>query len=326
MRLVASGSFAAAVAEGREARRPLLRRWGHLVGVGDVRLDNRAEVTRWSRQLSRDACDLEVVLAAVAACGPECLTQLAGDFALVLWDASTHRLVAVRDALGVRSLFYRSSPNLLVLSSSLSALSADERYDAEYIADFLVSGASTPQRTIWAGTSALPAGTILIQRGTVRSFRRYWCAADFLPEQRVDEPTAIERFRELFTDAVRCRIGDQGTWAQLSGGLDSSSIVATVQSLREDGRVAHGLAGTVTVVDALGEGDETAFSDLVVQRFQLRNEQIANHWLWQEDGRPPLTEEPRLWYPFFARDRRLYRTVADAGGSVLLSGLGADHY
>jgi asparagine synthase (glutamine-hydrolysing) len=64
-----------------------------------------------------------------------------------------------------------------------------------------------------------------------------------------------------------------------------------------------------------------------VRRYQLRNEQVRDYWAWQEDGEaPPATDQPTATYPFFARDRKVWSTVHNAGGRVLLSGLGADHY
>jgi asparagine synthetase B (glutamine-hydrolysing) len=127
---------------------------------------------------------------------------------------------------------------------------------------------------------------------------------------------------------VRVRAAGAGeVWSQLSGGLDSSSVVATAQALHREGLLRAGLAGTVTVVDSLGDGDERAFSDTLLARYNVRNELVRDYWAWQDDGLgAPATDEPRPTYPFFARDRRLTAIVRGAGGRVLLSGLGSDHF
>jgi asparagine synthase (glutamine-hydrolysing) len=90
---------------------------------------------------------------------------------------------------------------------------------------------------------------------------------------------------------------------------------------------APSLAGTVSVVDSLGDGDETRFSDAVIERWGVRNELVRDPWPWQDDGEPPAaTDEPRPMFPFWARDRRMCGIVRAAGGRVMLSGQGSDHY
>ncbi|MBX6365395.1 MAG: hypothetical protein IRZ00_16115, partial [Gemmatimonadetes bacterium] len=322
------GAFTAAARTQPYALRPLAARWRGLVGVGDVRLDNGREVRRWcAAPPPEGAPDLQLVLAAIDTRGPECIPELLGDFAFVVWDPRAQRLVAARDALGVKPLFYGDRADVLILSSRLRVFEDDERIDRDFVADFLVQGASDGERTIWAGARALPAGSLLVQRGTVRELRRYWTPDAFAPTAVADAAEQRERFRALFREAVARRVDGAGNpWAQLSGGLDSSSVVATAESLWREGAVGQRLAATVTVVDDIGQGDERAFSDLVARTFGLPNEQLSDWWAWRDDGAgAPRTDEPRPILPFFERDQRLVRLVRSAGGSVLLSGLGSDH-
>lgn len=322
------GAFTAATRTEPDALRPLGARWRGLVGVGDVRLDNRREVRRWcAAPPPEDAPDLQLVLAAIDTRGTECIPDLLGDFAFVVWDPRAQRLVAARDALGVKPLFYGERGDVLILSSRLGVFEDDERIDRDFVADFLVKGACDGERTIWAGARALPAGALLVQRGTVRELRRYWSPDAFTPAGAGDPAEQRDAFRALFREAVARRVeGAASPWAQLSGGLDSSSVVATAESMWREGLVDQRLAATVTVVDDIGRGDERTFSDTVARTFGLRNEQLSDWWAWRDDGSgPPQTDEPRPILPFFERDQRLVRMIRDAGGSVLLSGLGADH-
>jgi asparagine synthase (glutamine-hydrolysing) len=97
--------------------------------------------------------------------------------------------------------------------------------------------------------------------------------------------------------------------------------------LELQGKVPNGIVGTITMVDTLGEGDEREFSSAVASAYEVRNEQVVDYWLWQDDGmEPPLTEAPTLNYPFWARDRRCCEIVRTAGGRVLLTGQGSDQY
>ncbi len=321
------GPFAAWASTEPAALRPLLARRGALVGAGDVRLDNRAEVASWSGERREGASDLEVVLAALAARGPGWLDGVLGDFALAVWDARSGTLTAARDPFGVKGLWTAREDGVLLLSSRLDTLAREGEYDEEWVADFLVGGSAHPGHTMYAGVEAVSPGEVLTWRGGNLSRRRFWSAADFAPAEAVDEGAATECFRALFEEAVHVRTeGGVPVWAQLSGGLDSSSVVCVAQTLAEAGR-GPGIAGTVTVAETLGAGDERRYSDVVVRRWGLRNEQVVDAWAWQDDGMPPeRTDEPGSHYPFWARDRALAATVRGAGGRVLLSGQGSDHY
>jgi asparagine synthase (glutamine-hydrolysing) len=321
---VLAGPFAAVAAESR-ALRPLLARFGDLTAAGDVRLDNRSELVSMCRHaVPGSISDLELVLRVIDAYGEQAIGRLLGDFAFVAWDARAQRLMAARDALGVKPLYYRSLHGTLLFAARMDLIATSGEYDLDHIADTLAGLASPEDRTIWAGVRPIPAGGCLLQRGTVAEGRRFWTSDAFTPDTDADPRERVEEFRTLFRDAVQARLGaPMTTWAQLSGGVDSSSIVAMAQDLYGGDR----LAGTVTAVDSLGGGDERRYSDAIVRRYDLRNEQVHDYWAWQEDGEaPPATDGPRPLFPFFARDRRMFDVVRKAGGRVVLSGMGSDHY
>lgn len=320
------GAFTAVVATREHSLRPLLAQHQAVMGAGDVRLDNRREIAALSG-IGPDASDLEVVLAALDKLGPALVPRLLGDFAFVACDARAQRIVAARDAFGVKPLYYRRTREHLLLASRLDPLSGDERLDADYVADFLIGLPGPSPRTIWQGALQLEPGAVLLQRGSVTAQNRYWDPHKFEPAAAVDEHAAVEHFRELFADAVRNRVAAEETWSQLSGGLDSSAVTSTAQWLHQSGG-SGGLRGTVTIVDSLGNGDERRYSDLVLARYRLPNEAIADYWPWRSDdgGAPAATDEPSPLFPFFARDNRMADIVTHGGGKVLLSGLGSDHY
>lgn len=324
--VVMAGPFAAAIPADPRRHRTQVARWRHLVAVGDVRLDNRTDLARIA-DLPDAGSDLELVLRAVDTCGERIVNELLGDFAFVFWDPRAQKLLAARDAFGVKALYYRRTPELLLFADRVDALATAGSYDLDYIGSFLTGLIDAGERTVWSDVRCAPAGGMLVQRGTVLAARRYWSAESFTPDTAAnrDERYNIDVFLALMREGVRSRIGPTGaTWAQLSGGLDSSTVVAIAQSVAGPGQ---GLAGTITLVDGLGNGDERRYSESVIRRYDLRNEQIRDYWAWQDDGlAPPVTENPRPLYPFYARDRRTVELVTKAGGRVLLSGLGSDHY
>ncbi|HEY0306142.1 MAG TPA: asparagine synthase-related protein [Longimicrobiales bacterium] len=318
-----SGPFFALTPNQRHALRPQIARGRGYVGAGDVRLDNRAELLASCRIDGEGKSDLEVLCEAIDRKGADIIPRVLGDFCLVYWDARAQKIMAARDAFGVKPLFYRREGDYLLIGSRMSALVGDETLDHDYIADLLVGLPSASPRTVWKGTLALEPGALLVQRGSVTAQSRYWDAATFEPASRCSEADAIAEFRRLFFEAVDCRTRtDDPVWAQLSGGLDSSAVVAAAE------RSAGKLAGTVTVVDSLGDGDETTYSAAVLAKFSLRNETVRDYWPWRNDhgGVPPRTDEPTPLFPFYARDQRLVDIVRHNGARVLLSGLGSDHY
>jgi asparagine synthase (glutamine-hydrolysing) len=323
-RSVVMGPFAAIAAE-RDGGRSLISHTKTLTAVGDVRLDNRQEIARLAeRMFSSDASDLDIVLAAIDAVGESCVSRLIGDYAFVLWDARAQKLLAVRDAFGVKPLYHRSAPGMELFSSRIAPLHPSSNFDSEFIADFILGINVGTTRTIWSDVDTVPAGSFLRYRGTTRSDVQFWSALEHARGTSSGARDDAEHFKLLLSESIELRAGSQdGVWAQLSGGLDSSSIVSLAEGLRGQG---VSLDGTITVVDSLGEGDERSFSDLVVNKHGLRNEQVTDYWAWRDMNNAAVTDEPFQMYPFFARDARMREVVREAGGKILLSGMGSDHY
>jgi hypothetical protein len=308
--------FAAAARTAPDALRPLLASRGPLLAVGDVRLDNRAEVASWGGAPAGAASDLDLVLAAYAARGAGCLDGLLGDFAFAVRDAVRGTLMALRDPFGVRGLFLVQQGGTLVLSSRLEALACEGELDEEWVADFLVGGAVHPGRTVWAGVRALPPGEALAWSGGRLRTRCFWRAAELAPAEPADGREAAERFRELLEEAVRVRLEDGApAWAELGGGPASAAVARAAQSLAAGGR-APALAGAVAAPGAAAE---------MARRCGLRPEPPAAGWAWRDDGAPATAgDEPRRRSPFWARERELVARVRAAGGRVLLSGRGPE--
>lgn len=328
-RALEGSCFVAVATEDPLALRPLLADRGHLLAAGDVRLDNRDEVLRRVGCVGEDASDLEVVLAAYAAEGVRCIPSLLGDFGFAIWDERRGQVVAARDACGVKRLFRRTLTGGFILGSRAYAMSPDDAYDEVWIAEFLTGGYTSEGRTPFDGCRHVPGGTLLVLGRGVAREERYWSAGEHVasPLARCDERESVETFRATFAEAVRRGMyGESTTWAHLSGGLDSSSVVSMAGALHETGEVAA-LGGTITFVNRLGTGDETRYSDQVAARYGLRNEKLVDYWLWQDDGqRPPIEDAPSSHYGFWAREREMCRLVRNAGGRVLLSGRGGDDY
>jgi asparagine synthase (glutamine-hydrolysing) len=319
--------FAAIVARSSDDDgRVVLARCGDRIAVGSVRIDGAKKASR--------SCDGSVATSDVGSLLSDGDSRsverrrapLDGDFGFVIWNEESRELSAERDPFGVKTLFYSERGDTLLFASHASLLADGERYDKEYLNSFLCGDYDRSDRTVYAGVRSVEAGTrVTVSNGRLR-VERTWDPSAIRGESRIELPDAVARFRDLFEASITQRVSDT-TWSMLSGGLDSSSVVSVAQLLIRQGRIRKDLAGTVTYVDSMAAGDERPFSDAVAKQWRLRNETVVDIWPWYDDGdHPPLTDQPSLMYPYYARDRMLVDHVRRAGGAVLLSGYGADNY
>lgn len=319
-----NGSWAGAWVPSRHFARPTFIHQHGIFAIGNVRLSGRK-----NRRADLDpaADDLAFVVAEYRRLGPLAVRGLTGDFAFVLWDSRRSQLLAARDALGVKSLYWQRKGGRLYLASHLDCFEPSG-YDRDFVGQFLVGLPSATTRTVHSDVSRLAAGTVLTTDRDRVATRAYWSPSEFVSANRSIEPTAAaEEFRRLFAEAVAAQLDDGiPAWSQLSGGLDSSSVVAMATHLARAGRTLP-LGGTVTVVDSLSEGDETRYSNALLTAYPHPNTQLRDYGAWQADevGPPPFAE-PRIFLPFFARDRAMCQAVIAGGCRVLLSGYGSDNY
>jgi asparagine synthase (glutamine-hydrolysing) len=294
-----------------------------------VRLDNREELERLVGCIGTQAADLEIVRRLVARYGATRVSWILGDFAFVVWDVRTGSIVAATDSFAVKRLYYVEGPDFVAFASRAEALALDGRYDPQFMAELVTSCVMSPGLSPYAGVRQLPPATLAVSERARLTLQRYWSPSEVDTDstwaQREHE--AAETCRDLLAGSVRLRIDRGGaTWSQLSGGLDSSSIVSTAQWLVGRGVINQGLAGTVTYVDWQGtEADERRYSDAVVAQWGIRNHVIVDPPVWQDaDARPPRTDWPCESLALYPREQRLIRLVRAAGGRVLLTGFAGD--
>ncbi|WP_219510509.1 N-acetylglutaminylglutamine amidotransferase [Nonomuraea ceibae] len=222
--------------------------------------------------------DTEVLVKAYHRWGPACVDRFAGMFAFAVAERAGGRLTLARDRLGVKPLYLAADGRRLRFASTLPALLAtggvDTAIDRTALHHYMTFHSLVPgERTILAGVRKLPAATVRTYEadGTVTE-RRYW-EPDHTP---ADRPPHAGEWREAVLESLRTAVrrrmvADVPVGVLLSGGLDSSLIVAL---LAEEGQ--SGLATfSIGFESAAGEsGDEFAYSDLVAQRFGTDHHRI----------------------------------------------------
>lgn len=298
-----------------------------LAGLWDGRLDNRAQL-RAALGDSGPPTDAALLLAAYRRWGTACAEHFLGDFAFALWDPGRQRLLCGRDHFGVRPLCYSESGGSFVFASEQAGITAalphlDQALNETWLADFAAGLAPTPDATVFAGISRLPAGHVAEIGPDGVDLRRYYALEARDPIVRPDAPAA---FADLLRESIRCRLADDApAGAMLSGGLDSSAIVSLAVPLRRDG--GQGALPTVSLVyPDHPEQDERPFIDHVVALGGV------DPIFVESGGVAPFADFQRLLHnqngpflgPNLAASSRLYDAAAARGLRVLLDGHGGD--
>ncbi|NLF17370.1 MAG: asparagine synthase (glutamine-hydrolyzing), partial [Lentisphaerae bacterium] len=192
----------------------------------------------------RTASDTEVVLAAYATWGDECLRRFRGMFALALADRARGEVLLARDRLGIKPLLYTVRPEGVLFASELRALRASGRIpdalDRQALWAYLSQGAIPQPSTILAAVRMLPPGALLRvgfdgrPRGEPRSWWDLAEAAAVLRPQLdgMGLEDAAAALRQRLEEATRCHlVADVPVGAFLSGGVDSAAIVALMRQV-----------------------------------------------------------------------------------------------
>lgn len=225
------------------ANQPMVDQSGHFWLVYNGEVYNFREVRRELEAGGvefRTASDTEVILEAYKRWDVGCLERFNGMFAFGLWDDRRQRLMLARDRAGEKPLFYQSFEDGVVFASELSALrkhpAVSGRVNPRALGQYLAFNHTLGPECMLEGVRKLePAHYLLVQREGPSAPVEYWSpAAHFRTKRRFsDSREAAESLRSELDRAVRLRlVSDVALGAFLSGGLDSSSVVAAMCGLR----------------------------------------------------------------------------------------------
>ncbi|MEK7404206.1 MAG: asparagine synthase-related protein [Acidobacteriota bacterium] len=306
------------------------------VAVYDGRLDNREELLELlgdSAGVGAGSPDLDLILAAYERLGERVFERLNGDFALALYDAARRRLLLARDVFGVRPLYYCRRGNTFLFASEIKTLLAhpdvSARPDDEALAWYLLRSWTihSPTSTFFEGIHTLPPGHFAVVTEAGVALRRYW---DFDPSKRIRYSSFqeyAEHFRGLFEQAVRRRVRSIYPVAvSVSGGLDSSSIFCTAQSLANRGAGAAPLGIHLEYTEGTLADEREYVADIerqygvAIERIQAASTSRlagARDAVWRLESPGGLLIE---WDTM----QRVLETARQGGARVWLSGVWGD--
>ena len=317
-------------------QQPLTDETGALCLVFDGRLDNRAELRKelaGKGARLRSNTDSELILRAYEIWGEQAPVKLLGDFAFALWDSRNRQLVCARDPLGVKPFYYYSDRSTFLFASELHALVLhpslkrvpNEGMVGEYLANTFVDC----EETLFQNVLRLPQATCMVVRSDGRIRKSEYWRVDPARETRYrNDAEYAEAFREIFEETVRCRMRSHlPIGSELSGGLDSSSIISVAESQRRQGLIAcSGLEAFSLVFPGL-ECDESNFIDAVTGKWGVASNRFQelppNLDVYREElGR----YQECLYPPNGHMHHPIMMSLRSKGMRVLLSGSWGDQW
>jgi asparagine synthase (glutamine-hydrolysing) len=227
----------------------------HVVFNGEIY--NHRELRRDLEQrgaIFRTRSDTEVLLQAFEHWGEGMLKRLNGQFAFAIWNSKQQELFVARDRFGEKPLYWAAAPGgQLLFASEIKSILASElispRIDLASAEAYLGLYYVPPDRTIYDNVNVLPPGHAIRIKDGVLETRRWWSPG--FSNNDIDEVEAIEQIQSLMASAVqRQTIADVPIGAFLSGGLDSTSIVALMSRSASE-RVRTYAVGFGDLIDEL---------------------------------------------------------------------------
>ena len=275
--------------------------------------------------------DTEVIIASYATYGKECIKSFDGAFAFAIWDEQEHVLFAARDRFGEKPFFYSFSEDKLIFSSEVKALwklGVKKEVNEKLLYNFLTIGYTSnpylPAETFFEGISKLPAACSLIysMSNNQLSIEKYWQVFIEMDNQ-ITEQQAIEKFDSLFTASIKKRLrSDVAIGTSLSGGLDSSTIVAYCEKMVSN-QYTH---QCFTAAFKGFEKDESCYATIVAKQFNLKHTIVETgpqeivalmERVMQHQDEPLESASALIQF-------KIYEAAKKNGVTVLLDGQGAD--
>jgi len=300
----------------------------------DGRLDNRAELVRELNGIPAAATDVAIVAAAYEAKGTACFAKLIGDWALCVWDPNRQFLLLAKDPIGTRPLFYSIDNDAITWSSILDplVLLAGKSFalEEEYIAGWLTFFPAA-HLTPYAGIYSVPPSSVVDLQPGRRAVHKYW---DFDPALKIryrSDGDYEEHFRHVFALSVRRRLrAEVPILAELSGGMDSGSIVCMADTLISRGDAGVPRLDTISYYDdSEPNWNERPF----FAKVEEKRGRAGRHIDVSSEGSPFLDLEasrfmatPSACVPPTKAAREFTTHLVAHGYRVLLSGIGGDEF
>jgi asparagine synthase (glutamine-hydrolysing) len=246
---------------------------GEIFNFLDVKADLEAKGHRF-----RNHCDTEIIVHAYEEYGEQCPTHFRGMFTFAIYDIPNDRVLLGRDRMGIKPLYYHFDGQRLLFASEIKPIlrMLDQRPGVDTaLIDFYMSLGYVPgERTLFKDIHRLlPGHTLTLEQGRLRT-RQYWDIAGIAP-LTITEKEAEEKLEHLLLESVRLRLmSEVPLGAFLSGGVDSSAIVACMSKMMNE----------PVKTFSVGYSDDPASSELEYARIVANQFKTDHHEFILESG------------------------------------------
>jgi len=276
--------------------------------------------------------DTEVIIATYDYYKSECVDQFDGMFAFAIWDEQEKKFFAARDRFGEKPFFYSFEENRLLFASEMKALWAagiDRKPNLKMLFNFITIGytgnPANPSETFFETIYKLPAASCLYYTpgNNELIIEKYWDIDTENEDKRNNAEESIEQFKHLFSQSIKRRFrSDVEIGTSLSGGLDSSSIIAFSHDLNE----ANNSHKCFTAIFPGFEKDEEAYARQVAEHFNMQHYTVsmsADAMALDFEKLIQHQEEPFGSASIYAQ-YKVYELAAKNNIKAMLDGQGAD--
>lgn len=307
-------------------RQPMLNAAANVVITYNGEIYNYKKIRQDIRNYEfRSGTDTEVILALYEKYGEDFVNHLDGMFALALWDDRDKKLILARDRVGKKPLYYYQSGQQLVFSSEIRGLIASGLFtptlSQQGLANYLQYQTVYSPNTILEGVQMLEAGTMLVIKEGIFDRRRYWNPDKAKETHTLTGPydKVVKQTRELFFTAVEKRlISDVPLGAFLSGGVDSSCVVAAMS------KISGQTVNTFNIAFSEQGFDESVFAKQIAEKFKTEHNEIAlsaDDFLHEVPAALKAMDHPSVDGP---NSYVVSKYARKSGITVALSGVGGD--
>jgi asparagine synthase (glutamine-hydrolysing) len=303
--------------ESRHERQPLTLD-GEVWIAADARIDDRTALIRSLATPAELAAapDAELILRAYQRWGEACVEHLIGDFSFAIWDRRQHRLFCARDHFGVKPFYYAELKDGLVFSNTLNCMrrhpEVSRRLNDVAIADFLLFGHNPePSTTAFANIQRLAPANRLTWSGDGLRVTRYWVLPPIAEIRYRRAADYLERCQELLSLAVTDRLRTDKAAIYMSGGIDSPTLAATAQAIRQSQSATLDLQAYCLIYDRFPD-PERHYAELAARAIgiPIHFSPVDRYKLFERWGTPELSRpEPYDW-PLLAINHDSLTTIA----------------